>query len=232
MLPSWVIKTGSNNDSENKRAILKLLEPKKNARVLDLGCGDGTFTQAVGKRIGTDQLYGVDIRERLVKKCISKGINAQCGDLNDPLPFESNTFDVVIINQVWEHLYKTDFCLAEIHRVLALNGCVVISVPNLAAWHNIACLFLGWLPVQASLSDVLNIGNPIYRNCHEEHDPYPKHYRLPTYTGIKELLLYSGFPKVKVIGTGYYPFPAVVARVMSIIDPLHSVLLTAKARKG
>ncbi len=122
MLPSWVIKTGSNNDSENKRAILKFLEPKKNAKVLDLGCGDGTFTQAVGKRIGTDQLWGIDIRERLVKKCIPKGINAHCGDLNDPLPFESNTFDVVIINQVWEHLYKTDFCLAEIRRVLVGGG--------------------------------------------------------------------------------------------------------------
>jgi len=91
---------------ENKQAILELLEPKEEAMLLELGPGDGSFTLDLGRAIGTDQLFIVDIMEDFTRQCADKGIKAFNGDLNESLPFEDSSFDVVVANQVLEHLSR------------------------------------------------------------------------------------------------------------------------------
>ncbi len=51
-------------------------------------------------------------------------------DLNGPLPFESNHFDLIHANQVIEHLHDVDTFMSEIFRVLAPGGMVIISTEN------------------------------------------------------------------------------------------------------
>jgi len=225
---------------ELQRVILSLLEQDKNCRLLDLGCARGSFTQELGRRIGTTQLYGIEIVEEFIEQAKQKGISIYKSDLNEPLPVDSESIDVVHAKEILEHLHHTDLFLKEIYRVLIRGGYAVISVPNLAAWHNIFCLLWGWQPFATNVSDEILLGNPLhyryrakrygYRtNC--AGSKYPGHLRIPTFRGLKELLQYHGFEVEKISGVGYYPFWGMASRPMSHIDPRHSAYLIVKARK-
>jgi ubiquinone/menaquinone biosynthesis C-methylase UbiE len=48
----------------------------------------------------------------------------------ESLPFADNAFDGIVCSSVLEYLRDPDRCLAELYRVLRLNGRLVISVPN------------------------------------------------------------------------------------------------------
>lgn len=220
-------------DSENRKAILNLLESGKSTRLLDLGCGDGSFTLEMAKKVGTTELYGIDVFEESIQQCEANGIKAYQADLNEPMPVGSESFDAVCANQLLEHLNHTDLFIKEIYRLLMHGGYAVISVPNLAAWHNVFCLFWGWQPFSANISDEINVGNPLWPSYRMKAagGKYPVHRRIPTYRGLKELLEYHGFKVEKILGVGFYPFPMPVARILSRIDPRHAVYLTIKVRK-
>ena len=119
---SKLINYQHSGDDENKKAILKLIDQNKSARILDLGCGSGEFTIELGTTVGTEDIYGVDGAPELIKSARSKGIVACKSDLNLPFPFKDETFMLVCANQVWEHLNNTDLFLKEVFRVLVGGG--------------------------------------------------------------------------------------------------------------
>lgn len=221
--------------AENRRVIIGLLEVDKSAKYLDLGCNDGRFTPERDKKIGTDNLYGVEINKKQARQAEQIGIKVTLADLNHPLPIEDESFDVVCANQVLEHIYNTDCFVREIHRVLKPGGYAVISVPNLAAAHNIIFLILGQQPIGASLSDELSdVGNPFGPMHGVKREVVPlahAHLRLPTPKALRELFQYHGFEIERLVRVGYYPFPVVIARLLCHLDPLHPVYVTIKARK-
>lgn len=228
-----LLKLQTSQEAENRRVILELLEPDESARVLDLGSGDGSFTIQLGNRIGTHELFAVEIVEKFVQQCQARGIRAYVGSLNDPLALDNEAFDVVHANQVLEHLNQTDLFIREILRVLRRGGYAIISTPNLAAWHNIASLFLGWQPFSAMLSDEINVGNPLLTTYKMKAAGglYPVHRRIPTYRGLRELLVYHGFKIEKMVGVCYPPLPIWLSRIASYLDPRHAGVLTVKVRK-
>lgn len=218
---------------ELQRAILNLLEQDNNCRLLDLGCSNGNFTQELGNRIGTTQLYGIEIVEESVKQAKQQGVNVYRSDLNTLFPIGNESIDVAHAKEILEHLYHTDLFLKEIHRVLTHQGYTIITVPNLAAWHNIFCLLWGWQPFPTNMSDEVVLGNPLSYNykINPTNGHYALHYRIPTYRALKELLEYHKFTVERTIGVGYYPFLGLASRPMSHIDPRHSAYLVIKARK-
>ncbi len=62
------------------------------------------------------------------------------------LPASDGSFDVVVCNQVFEHLKNIYRPITEVHRILKPGAIFVISVPNLAAMHNRVLLCLGRQP--------------------------------------------------------------------------------------
>jgi len=220
-------------ESEVQRVILSLLEQDKNCRLLDLGCGHGSFTQELGKRIGTTRLYGIEIVDEFIEQAKQQGISIYKSDLNAPFPIDSESIDVVHAKEILEHLHHTDLFLREIHRVLIRGGYAVIAVPNLAAWHNIFCLLWGWQPFPANVSDEIVLGNPLNDAYMTdlEGGKFPLHLRIPTFRALKELLQYHGFDVEKIAGAGYYPFWGRASRPLTHIDPRHSAYLIMKARK-
>lgn len=122
MLRNWLFKAQESTVLENRKIILNLLEPNNSAKLLDVGCFDGDFTLELGKRAGTKQLYGLDVVADFIERCNAKGIKACRGDLNEKLPLDDSSFDVVHANQVFEHLHYTDLFIREIHRVLCGGG--------------------------------------------------------------------------------------------------------------
>jgi len=221
--------------AERRRANLSLLEKDPNAKLLDCGCNDGEFTMRVAETIGTDRIYGIDTMSERVDKARARGIEVYQGDLNRELPYENESFDVVHANQVIEHLHNTDILIKEAYRVLKTGGYLVISTPNLASFHNILHLLLGKQPYWANVSDEVLAGTwhlvgPA-KKASARPESGPAHRRLFTKGALEELLEYYGFKIEKSIGSGFYPLPTPLAKVMSFIDSRHAAIITVKARK-
>lgn len=92
-------------------------------RVLDVGCGIGDF---LAYRPGT---LGVDVNPHAVAWCQRQGLDARLMEV-DALPFPDGGFDGVVLDNVLEHLADPARLLAEIHRVLAPGGRLLIGVPG------------------------------------------------------------------------------------------------------
>lgn len=218
--------------SEYYRAVLSLVEQNRDARLLDCGCGDGGFTLMMAERMGTREINAIDAMKEHVDIARAKGIQASQGDLNEKLPFEDESFDVIHAGQIIEHLHQTDAFVREIRRTLKTGGYAIISTPNLAASHNILYLLLGKQPPTATVSDELLAGTWHPMGKHIDATTGPAHYRLFTLSAIEELLEHHGLQVEKSIGAGFAPFPAVLARGMSFIDKRHAAYAVVKARKS
>jgi len=112
------------NKWETKRdeQILSLLNHNPDAIAVDLGCGDGEFSLKAKKQIGCKEMYGVEVWDDAIKKSSEKGLNVIKSDLNEKLPFDSEFFDIVISNQVLEHLLYPIGFMEEIKRILKKGG--------------------------------------------------------------------------------------------------------------
>jgi len=124
-------------------------------RLLEIGAYEGWQTVAYRDRMnptGQATIYDwEDFRSQKVKQ----ETVFFCVDLEtDRFPEEGGRYDVVICNQVFEHLKNIYLPLSEILRILRPGGHLFLSVPNLSALHNCMLLALGRQPttlaVQAS----------------------------------------------------------------------------------
>jgi len=102
-------------------------------RILDLGCGAGLMVKA-GRAHGHDfygagyQLY--DAHEPAPQELISQGVLRQITDPPYRLPFDDGFFDVVISDQVFEHVMDYPGTMREIHRVLKPGGAFMHVFPS------------------------------------------------------------------------------------------------------
>jgi SAM-dependent methyltransferase len=95
--------------------------------VLDLGCRDGALTQAYA---GGNAIVGVDADREALAEAQKLGIETRWADLDDALPFEAGTFDIVVAGELLEHLRDPRRVVSEVLRVLRSGGTFVGSVPN------------------------------------------------------------------------------------------------------
>jgi ubiquinone/menaquinone biosynthesis C-methylase UbiE len=212
-----------------KESILKLLEENPQAKLLDCGCDNGEFTVEQSKRIGTSKVYGIEINKKKCEDAKRKGIKVYNNDLNIKLPIRSSSIDVIIENQIIEHLYDSDTFIKEIYRILKSKGYVIVSTNNLAGWHNIFSLFLGRQPFPSDVCRDPSIGK-LFALSASDHGSL-SHLRIFTYYVLRELFKYYGFKVEKMVGVGYYPFLGLISKFLSFIDKKHSVYLTVKAKK-
>lgn len=96
-------------------------------RILDLGCRDGALAVAY---LGGNAVVGVDVDRVALARAGQRGLETVWADLDEQLPFEDESFDVVVAAEVLEHLRLPDRALAEARRVLRPGGLLVGSVPN------------------------------------------------------------------------------------------------------
>lgn len=222
-------------DREYRRDVLSLFEPNPEARLLDVGCGDGEFTLQVAEKIGTSSVFGIDVLKENVKQAEGRGITCFQADLDEArFPFEDESFDAVCANQIIEHLSKTDAFVKEIYRVLRPGGYAVISTPNLAALQCLVFLLFGWQPLPAHVSDEsTRMGSPMTRSaCQDERMPGSHHRRVFTLRALEEFLEHHRFDVEKVRASGLFPFPAPIARPVCALSKRHATNLAIKAHKS
>ena len=100
------------------------------ARILDVGCGDG-FHLDLLRRFGPKgwTLEGVDLDVRAVQVAARRGITVHQGTIED-LDLGENRYDVVYTIMTVEHVAHPDRMLAAIHRLLKPGGRLVIVTDN------------------------------------------------------------------------------------------------------
>src|SRR3990167_6925661 len=109
--------------------LLKHLPQDKNLYVLDAGCGSGRWTKVLAGRY--DKVIGVDNSKELLK--IAKNdrsaanISYSFSDLENPLPFEDNIFDLIFSNMVVHYLSNMTKIANEFYRILKSNGTLLFS---------------------------------------------------------------------------------------------------------
>lgn len=102
-----------------------------NAKVLDLGCGDGALLYALReqKRV---TCYGIEIDFENILACISKGLSVYQGNIDEGLPeFLDHSYDYVILSHTLQQIHKPLFVLSEILRV---GKKAIVSFPNFGHW--------------------------------------------------------------------------------------------------
>lgn len=108
----------------------------KSARVIELGCGEGFSTQKLQqfmpKNVKLEASEYVEHQIPLAKKR-NPGLKITQESIYE-LTHKDNTFDLVFLPEVLEHLDYPDKALAEIRRVVKPGGYLIIGVPHEPLW--------------------------------------------------------------------------------------------------
>ena len=119
-----------------------------NARVLDLGCGDGSLLAYLAREraaIG----YGIEIDAAGVLACVRQGVNVLQSDLESGLAgFADGSFDCVILSQTLQAMRHTEDIVVEMLRV---GREVIVTFPNFGHWTHRWQILKGRMPVSKSL---------------------------------------------------------------------------------
>lgn len=180
-------------------------------RILDVGCWDGSATRAYAEAFRAAAL-GVEIFDGPAAEARRRALEVAQLDLEaDSFPWPDASVDLVIANQVLEHLKNVWLPMAEMVRVLRPGGWLIVSVPNLSSLHNRIMLLLGLQP-----SSIRTQG---------------PHVRGFTLREIRDFTrLGSVLTMEQVRGVGFYPLPARWAGVPARLWPgaSHTVVLVAR----
>lgn len=114
-------------------------------RVLDFGCNDGALSASY-LRAGAAQVIGLDIDERALERAraLRPGVTFLHSGI-DRLPLSGSSVDVIVSFDVLEHVSRPEPILAEMRRILAPGGCVVIG--TIGWWSPFAPHLWSTMPV-------------------------------------------------------------------------------------
>jgi SAM-dependent methyltransferase len=200
--------------------------------LLDIGTHEGQFTGRVAAHVGASSVTGVELLEHHAEVARARGFEMIVADVDEGLPMDDGQFQVVHANQIIEHVRRTDIFLGEIHRVLAPGGIACISTNNLASWHNVLSLILGYQPPPAHVSDQVIVGNPLNPEDGWEHEDIGRtHLRLFTARALGELCEHHGLQVLSLDTNGYYPLPPRLARLATRVDQRHGAFLVGVFRR-
>jgi len=111
-----------------------ILAAKSSGRLLDVGCASGTLLWLARQRDFSVQGVEIDRRSADFVRDVL-GINAFCGRLEEA-GFENESFDVITMFHVLEHLPSPRLAVRNVRRMLARDGVFIAIVPNFDSWSS------------------------------------------------------------------------------------------------
>jgi SAM-dependent methyltransferase len=121
--PSYVWQSGQ----ERRLALIRRYVDLENTRILDVGCGIGTYVNRL--RGLSEHVYGIDIDEQRIRRGSVTLPNLALA-VSEHMPFPDSSFDVILLHEVIEHVSDDAVTLQEACRVVRPGGKVVIYAPN------------------------------------------------------------------------------------------------------
>ena len=181
-----------------------LSSQKQKIKILELGCGTGTFTKNIYS-LNNSKVFGCDISRKSIEKAISlyPEINFSVQDIEN-LSFEDNSFDVVIFSGVLHHFDSLNNALTEAKRVLKKDGLIFSFDPNL---HN---LFF-WLYRRKKSWFYSPQG------VTENEEPLTK-------SKIRNAMKACEFSKIEVYGISAMPYKYIESKKLSVLLPIYNFL--------
>jgi SAM-dependent methyltransferase len=180
---------------------------------LDVGCWDGASTLRRGEALAASRLLGIEVFDQAASAATQRGIEVARLDLEtERFPWPDGSVDVVVCNQVLEHLKNIWLPLSEMHRVLRRGGRAILSVPNLGSLHNRLLLAFGRQPTSIRV-----------------FGPHVRGYTLQEFTGLVERG--GGYRIERKLGAGFYPVPSPWSAPLSALWRGGSHTLIVQARK-
>ena len=185
-----------------KRKLIEMLDLKGDEKALDLACGTGDITFALGAPLRSGEAIGVDITPGMVEIAEGKrkamnvsNVVFHCADIMN-LPFPDASFDCVTCGYALRNLPDVELGLVEIKRLLKPGGrfCSLdFAHPDNRTFRWLYLKYL--IAVGSSLGFVLHGNIDIYRYIPESLKLYPGQRR------VREIMDRLGF-----IRTGYHEF--------------------------
>jgi methionine biosynthesis protein MetW len=119
------------------------------ARVLDVGCGDGTLIAALADQRGVDA-RGLELDAANVAAAMARGLAVVQGDADrDLADYPGDAFDIAILSQTLQTTHHPDQVIAELLRIAPR---AFVSFPNFAHWRvRWSLMWNGRMPVTAEL---------------------------------------------------------------------------------
>jgi len=179
--------------TKGKLIALSLVPNVKNKIALDVGCGEGEQTKWLenkGYRVVSIDKY------KFYPQC-------QLVDIDQGLPFNDNTFDLIWCSEVIEHLINPQNAIKEFLRVTRPDGVLILTTPNSYFWLMEILYLFGLKPKK--------IQNPGHKHF----------FRLKD---IKQL-----FPKAKIFG--FFPYCLFKFKITHMIGLLSPTFIIFHIKK-
>jgi ubiquinone/menaquinone biosynthesis C-methylase UbiE len=171
--------------------------------VLDLGAGPGQDLMIARKISSEASLNAIECNPEYVRR-LSEMDTRVC-PLNiekDHFPFDDESVDIVIMNQVLEHTKEIFWIFHETSRILRRGGKIILGVPNLSSLHNRILLFFGRQPTSIKTGSAHIRGFTKRDILQFLDDCFPQGYMLKAFGG-----------------SNFYPFPPCIARPLASVFP-------------
>jgi len=119
----------SNYGTKERTDLISLLPDVDFESVIEFGCGDGTNLSFFAKELNIKSAVGVDVCNSAGS--YEKNFTFHHKTIEDFLDLNRESFDLIILSDVLEHLYNPWKVLKDLKNILSKNGFLLVSVPNI-----------------------------------------------------------------------------------------------------
>jgi SAM-dependent methyltransferase len=191
-LPIDIGQAQRKHDSAGKRIAFSYVEDGEGKRALDIGCRDGYWSDRLKEK--NYSVIALDLEPQYE--------GAITCNVEDGLPFDDESFDIVWCTEVIEHVYKPEFLLQEVDRILKPGGTAVLTTPNSAWWFYPLVKLWGWTPKKLQ---------------------NPDHKQFFDICEMKKLA-----PKYQILG--YFPYAFFFLPIRSLVGPLSPTFILVQKK--
>ncbi len=171
--------------------------------ILDVGAGQGSDLLLARAHNPAAELHAIDVYPANQRALRENGMIVHPLNIErDTFPFADESVDVVIANQILEHVKEIFWVFHETTRVLRVGGFFIVGVPNLASLHNRILLAIGKQPT-----------------CIQNHSAHVRGYTKSDLLKFLNVSFSGGYGLLKFGGSNFYPFPPIMAKPLAYLFP-------------